>query len=200
MKTTNNFSKFKNIALLMFAALSIAACGKKGSNNNNNTGYYPGNGYPYQCTTCAAGSIPLLNSVQFQHGSSANHMDGNVTIFGTNNGTADMNDPKAIVAYRGEVTLVGQLRISNSAYFCGAPVGIYNLTPVAPAMSQLGVISNVRLVAQGPAQITLESVGSTQVYNTNTATGTYRDSQTNRIGFNLHMTVNGQPCGTVSTW
>lgn len=216
MKTLKYFSKFKKVTLLLMATLAVAACNKKGSNtpvDPYGTGLYPG---PYpgsynNCGTCSQATIPLLNSVKFQHGGdpavgNPGNLDGNVSILGSNNGTANMSDSKAIVAYYGNVTVLGQLRVSNPNALCGAAPGIYNLQPMAPAISQLGVISGLQLTAihtSGMGQLVMQSVGSSQVYADPAVQpnyGVYRDGPANRIGFNLSLIVNGRSCGTISTF
>lgn len=204
MKNFKYFSTLKSATLLVFTLLAVSACGKKGGDNNTVPpvgGLYPG------CVGCQVGGQPLLDNVKFNYGTYTPYFDGVLQIFPdtASAGYVDLNDTKAIVAYNGRIFVNGILNITNQFALCGAIPGQYTLQTVQPGYSNRGVIGGLRLIAQGPSQILLESQDYpySEVYTDPSVQpnfGVYRGSTANRIGLNMNLTVNGQGCGTVSTY
>ena len=162
------------------------------ANGQTSGGYICQNGVP--TTNINAGNANLLNNITFQ----TSYLQGVMNLGGTANGMIDFNNPAVISYYAGQVVITGTLQVTNSNSVCNAPAGNYTLN--GTAMSQYGVLQAVQMTATGPAQLVLSGgMTASELYN-QTGNGLYRNSTGNRIGLNVNLTVNGMPCGLVSTY
>ncbi len=133
----------------------------------------------------------LLNNVEF----TTSYLSAIVSIGASGATTGmDLSNPEAVYYYSGQVSVSGSLQVLSGT-LCGAPVGSYSVQGTGNIWS--GAMSGLNLTISGPASMTL-MVPSATVYNTN---GLQRDATGNRMGiFNGMLTVNGVPCGSVTTY
>jgi len=143
--------------------------------------------------TGVVGSGNLLSNVQTQN----SYFQGLISLSGTSTGSAmDLSNPRLISSYAGQVTVTGTLQVVNQA-LCGAPVGTYTVQGTGQIM--YGALSNTTLSIVGPSNLQL-MVASAQLYN-NTGSGLTRDSNGNRLGImQSQLVVNGQPCGSITSY
>lgn len=111
-------------------------------------------------------------------------------------------DPKAILYYTGPVALQGTLRVvaANDINVCNAPPGDYDIRPLtSSSVASGGILSYGTFEALGPTRIVFR-VGSSAIYNAQDPGGVSRNSQSNRIQFNLMLdSVNNIYCGPLAT-
>lgn len=208
----------KKVGLLisMLAVTVLVACNKKSGGGGEPTTVVPnyvGQACQYNQTPPAAGYIcqgnvwvlinqptagagNLLNNVQMQNSYFRGTLFLSATGAVSGGYQVDFNDPRAIIYYAGQVTVTGTIEVLNQS-LCGAPVGAYAVS--GTANSYYGSLGNGTLTLTGPTGMQL-MVYSAQLYN-NSGSGLNRDSNANRLGItNSVLTVNGQPCGTITTY
>lgn len=210
MRKLNLIRLPKMLSLIAAAVLSLSlvACGKKdGGGGSGTTPLYPHS----PCIGCAGNQQPLLIGVQAHHSEIRMGLD----VYGDSNLGVNLNDPKAIVAYRGPLTIQGNAVISSNN-LCGAR-GNYSLRTINPGTISWGMVSgsspmasgamgfgyptmaNTRMIIEGIStdgsgpNITIQ-VQDGQFYNSSVS-GLHRDSQNNRLGLNFAVLVGGNPCG-----
>lgn len=200
MKTMSSIAKW-TVAATSVLSLMVA-CGKKddggGSvaenpcantyNGTGTNGVQCINGNPIVQNT---GVGNLLNNVQF----TSWYMSGTISISAMNGGV-DLANPAAYAVYSGPIGIHGTAQVLQQ--LCGAPAGNYTIVSNNQAgYYYSGVIQNLNLTLQGPT--TIQLIGSwmtSQVYNPQ---GLAINASGNRIGMNVQVIVNGQPCGSLST-
>jgi|GEM_PF-5547033 len=191
------------IFLMLALFHTVIAC-----NNNSGggaTAVAPTNPYPYNpaCPNCGPigqqGGAPILTNVKSATGSER-------VLFGIDilaNGPMPVNmaDPKAAVYYNGPVVVRGTMRITDAyeSMFCYAQPGDYTIQTVEMVQMSSLTLAGGRLVAQGPGGQIAMRIYNAQFYNPSETV--WSQSQNNRVGLNLYVeSVNGRPCGSVSTY
>lgn len=185
------------LPMIMWASLALMACGKGNSNDGGPSTVHPN---PWNCPTCHNSGIssvllPGVRSATPGEGVLLT-LDVRIQDYPQYFGSCPQPYEKRAYCYNGPGTLVGVLRIVNPNEICGAPPGDYNVTPI-----QIGSLSNLILrggtfEAVGPARILL-SLNNGILYNPG---GVASNSPNNRISLSMALqSVNGVPCGTLST-
>ncbi len=152
-------------------------------------GYSCNNGYLIPMNLYSGITGNILSNVQFTNSS----MQGAVSLSGT--GSFDFNNPRIAYSYGGTVTMSGRMQVTNQS-LCGAPIGNYQIQGTGSMM--WGAIQSMTLTMTGPA--TMQLMVSSAVLE-NPTDGLDRNSMNNRLGILLsNLTVNGQPCGVITTY
>lgn len=156
-----------------------------------NTTTYPYNQYPN-------GQYP---NGQYPNGQYPYNQYPNGQYPNTNyNSNYDFNNSRIAAVYSGMVMLRGNLVISNGGLYCNATNGTYTVQTVSAGQYSGGQLGSMRLEANSPTggRIVMRVSGGT-FYNA--TTGLDKNSQENRVGLNMYLeSVNGQPCGELSTY
>ncbi len=197
------FTKTIKTAFLSLAALSaltLTAC-KKNDNSNAPvvTGPPPTWNACSNCTSNIQQPIPGLIGVR-----AANYTQKLLFAFDlivNQSPNVNWNDPKAILAYQGPVTLQGVLRVVSAGDFdvCNAPPGDYEMRPLTSSMLAVGgILSNgtFEALSSNGSRIVFR-IGQSAIVNGEDPRGVSRDSQTNRLQLNLIFDqVNGAYCNS----
>jgi hypothetical protein len=110
-------------------------------------------------------------------------------------------DPKAAVYYSGSVAIQGVMRVTDpyDSMFCYAAPGDYTIQTVEMVQMSSLILQGGRLIAQGPGGQIVMQIRNAQFYNSTETV--WSQSQNNRVGLNVYVeSVNGRPCGSVSTF
>lgn len=204
MNSVRQTFKMASLMMAVFGALSLTAC-KKNDNSENST--VPAVRPIWtNCGNCAATigqGIPGLIGVRSAT-TNENVLFSFDLIVSQQSGMVNWNDPKAILYYTGPVSLQGVLRVQSAGdvMVCYAPPGDYEIRPMSSSsISSGGVLSygTFEAISQNGSRIIFR-VGSSQIYNAQDPQGVSRNSQANRIAFNLILDqVNGSYCGPLAT-
>lgn len=139
-----------------------------------------------------AGSGNLLNNVQMQ----SSYFQGMLSVSGSATGSAaDFSDPSLINRYSGQITIQGSVNVINQS-LCGAPPGAYSMQ--GTGMVNYGVMGNTMLTFTGPASMQI-MVYSGQ-FRATTGMGLSRDTGSSMVITFGQLTVNGMPCGSITTY
>ncbi len=194
----------KSALLVLASVVSLTACKK---NDNSETSRVP-NIQPFwaNCNNCANNigqPIPGLVGVRSST-TNENVLFSFDLVVDQRVANLNWNDPKAILMYTGPVSLQGALRVQSAGdiMVCNAPPGDYEIRPLSSsAISNGGVLQYGTFEAiSGNGSRIIFRVGNSQIYNAQDPQGVSRNSQTNRIAFNLMLDqVNGIYCGQLST-
>ena len=202
MNTLTKAMKTAFLTLAALSALTLTAC-KKNDNSNapvvtNVTPNWVG------CPTCA-GTInqPFPGLIGVRSSTLNENVMFAFDIIVNQVATVNWNDPKAILAYQGPVTLQGVLRIvqAGDIMVCGAAPGDYEIRPMSSSMLGVGgVLSRGTFEALSTNGRIVFQVGQSVVYNGQDPQGVSRNSQTNRVNLNMILEqVNGVYCGQLVT-
>lgn len=193
------------VTLVAALAMGLTAC-KKNDNSATSTVVPPTVAPNWVGCSACAGTIPQpYPGLIGVHSSTTNE---NVLIsidLIVNQATnVNWNDPKAILAYAGPVTLQGVLRVvaAGDVMVCNAAPGDYEIRPLTSSMLAMGgQLSNGTFEAlSGNGSRIVFRVGMSNVYNAQDPQGVSRTSQTNRVNLNMILDqVNGVYCGPLAT-
>lgn len=203
MKPLNQTFKIACVTLAAISALSLTACKK----NDNSSAPVSANVYPnWQACASCAGAInqPFPGLIGVRSSTTNENVMFSFDIIVNQSPNVNWNDPKAILAYSGPVTLQGALRVASPGDYmvCNAPPGDYEIRPMNSSMLGVGgVLSNGTFEARsGNGSRIIFRIGQSAVYNAQDPQGVSRNSQTNRINLNMILDqVNGMPCGQLVT-
>lgn len=190
-------SKIKQIVISAVAVSFMVGCSKKSDDGGNANyvppapttcivGQMPPAGYLCmngQLVPSAVGGIPLA-TLTFE----STYMNGNLQINAQGPiNTVGYPGQNNIYGYNGPVNLSGSMQASNTICINGiAPAGGYVLQGTANISN--GILSNVVLSGIGPATLTFQ----------NPVLIMYSDFT--RVGISGYVLMNGQVCGSVSTY
>lgn len=204
----NKFAKAIRIACVTLAAVSSLALTACKKNDNSSSPVVTGPPPSWQgCPTCpSAIGQPFPGLIGVRAATSNQNLLFSFDLIVNQSPNVNWNDPKAILAYQGPVTLQGVLRIVSAGDFivCNAPPGDYEIRPLTSSMlAQNGNLSNGTFEALGGnGSRIIFRIGASVIYNGEDPRGVSRDSQTNRVQLNLIFDqVNGMPCnGQIATY
>lgn len=193
------------LALVAVSSLALTACKTKNDNSSPVvTGPPPNWQVCPTCTTAIGQPIPGLVGVRAM--ASNQNLLFSFDLIVNQSPNVNWNDPKAILAYQGPVTLQGVLRIVSAGDYmvCNAPPGDYEIRPLTSSMlARNGILSNGTFEAlSGNGSRILFRIGTSVIVNGEDPRGVSRDSQTNRAQLNLIFDqVNGALCnGQIATY
>lgn len=198
------------VGILMILALfhTVVACNR----NDSNSGVAAAPGFPAQpgfpggfnpaCPTCPpvpGGGALLLSNVK--SATASERVLFGLDVIATGGIAVNPMDPKAAVYYTGPVAVQGVMRVTDpyDSMFCYAAPGDYTIQTVQMVQMSALTLNGGRLIAQGPGGQIVMMIQNAQFYNPSETV--WAQSQNNRVGLNVYVeSVNGRPCGSVSTY